>query len=160
MKKFIFVLSIFILLLSMAGCICEQNAESSDDFFAGPHELRKMVNLFTTESNLCGGFFIFMGSISGNGSSQIRVTFSWKAKNGEYITTTLDVENIKIKLNENIKEPVVYFSTKVKYSDSSAISEPWRINSNIKYATVECKSEDWKVDVSLPMENIKNINQK
>ena len=125
------------------------------EFFQGPHELRKMVNWKSQEGSLSGGYFLFVGGVSGSMSSNLKVTFSWKAGDEDFITTTLDVEKIKVRINSKREDPIIYIKEKSFHMHYSFDSDnPTDVNDLIDYVTIECKEEDWGLNVDLPLENI------
>ncbi|OHA27022.1 MAG: hypothetical protein A3D52_00990 [Candidatus Taylorbacteria bacterium RIFCSPHIGHO2_02_FULL_44_36] len=93
-------------------------------FYETPHQLRKMfveekevIVRKPSRDNLSGGFFLFIGGVSGEykegTTTKYQVThvrFAWEIKDNTYVITTLPLEKIRIKLVEKADTPTVSFS--------------------------------------------------
>lgn len=115
-------------MLFFVSCGGEQKLEPSPfpevrGFYTTSHRLRKMFvdNSEITvkepgRADLRGGFFLFMGGMSGEYKEGIttkyvttHVRFAWDVKNNTYTITTLPLEKIKIKLVGEMETPTISF---------------------------------------------------
>lgn len=94
------------------------------EFYETPHQLRKMfvkaeevTEKRPGKGRLSGGFFMFLGGISGNfeGGTETRYTatnvrFAWEIQDNAYVITTLPLEKIRIKLVDKVQSPTVSFT--------------------------------------------------
>lgn len=151
----------------------------------GSHKLRKMFHSDEEmtikepgKGNLSGGFFFFMGGISGNykEGTEVKsvvnnVRFAWEIENSTYVITTLPLEKIRIKIVEK-GEPTASFSLNKfainngvleggffsprKYDEVARILRNYYNPSEtfaryLEYVVFTVKSEDWPVNINLPV---------
>src|SRR3989344_5059662 len=58
----------------------------------GEHQLRKMGQVRESSSSLSGGFFLFVGGVSGSSSNRVNVKFAWQLNDGTYAVSSLPLE--------------------------------------------------------------------
>ena len=117
----------------------------------GEHQLRKMTSTVTDESKIDGGFFLFVGGISGSKKQEIRVYFSWKMNDGTYAISSLPIEKFRVKFDENKDKPSIKFRWKAAYTNPDSVQTI--MDYFVLYALITCKESDWPYDVTLPLEN-------
>jgi len=116
---------------------------------SGKHELRR-IKSFKLKSDIIGSYFLFSGSISGGGE-KIKVSFAWKTHVGIYIITTLPLEDIRIKVDNTIKNPHVLFTTKRCNIYRHDLDITTMISTCVPYVTVVVKSEQWTSNIEMPL---------
>ncbi len=145
------------------------------------HDLRKLsskdVTYSESSSEWSGGFFLVVGSASGESHSKTvtktMITFAWKNENGEYIVSSLPIDQVRFAFSENLENPTVSFRckqqeakilTKGEYSSSVWSVKPTDrlemygdnvnrfLNQTLAYAVITCKPSDWPADVKLPLQ--------
>jgi hypothetical protein len=158
-------------------------------FYQSPHRLRKMFvkdeEVTVKEPGrgyLSGGFFLFLGGLSGEykeGSETkhvvTQVRFAWEIKDNTYIITTLPLEQIRIKVVDQIEVPTVSFFLS-RYWEYMLIKEyesRWysieefeerfggylenyhnphpTFSKYLVYAIITVKNEDWPKNINLPV---------
>jgi len=161
-------------------------------FYEKPHQLTKM---FTKEeevtikesgsSHFSGkGFFLFVGgvgSISGDSKegTEIKnmvtyVRFAWEIGDDTYITTTLPLEKVRIKLKEKIETPTISFfldefavnkefeetvrhfnisegRKEIENGLSKILFDPQTFTKYLSHATFTVKKGDWPTNINLPL---------
>ena len=134
---------VFIMVVSQA-CVDNRSESSVGQILAGEHQLRKMTNVTTSESN--GSFFLFLGSFSQ--SESLKVSFAWKMNDGTFAISTLPMEKIRIKINNVVATPTIKFCwTRSQYKNVQ-----WAIDHHVLYAVITCKDSDWPQSISLPLQ--------
>ena len=135
--------------LFMAGCEQPPPPPSqAEQILKGEHKLRKMVERTETNSNISGGFFLFVGALSGGTTTSMLVKFAWEMNDGTYALSSLPLEKIRIKLDEDITTPTIKF----RWGPSNHPQTLQRlIDSNVLYAVITAKESDWPIQVNLPL---------
>ncbi|MBT4376708.1 hypothetical protein HOD29_05015 [archaeon] len=158
MKKTIYL---FIgILITLASCSFS-DYENVIDYYAGEKQLRKAISHKGSKTEGEAQFFLFSGNASLKSGAAISVTFSWEDRIGDYVTTTLDMEKVKVRLNEKREKPVAYLHTNLRrYSNAVIrheynIDDPGIVNKNIIYAIIECHPKDWTEEVNLDFQTKK-----
>ena len=92
-------------------------------FYEAPHGLRKMFNeeekVITktpAEGSMSGGFFLFMGGVSGSYKegttvehSVSYVRFAWDVGNNTYAIANVPLDKVRIRITDKIQVPTVAF---------------------------------------------------
>lgn len=152
-------LFIAIIAICLTSCIGEADKKPFDKYLGGKYTLRKLSQQERkTPGSISGDYFLFWGSLSGNGESTERyVGFSWLSKDGEYIMSKVDAENIRIKFDNSATPYVTFGYTEMiaLACDESSIQSKlsWLVSNNIDYMVIHCKESDYLQDI-----NIKSIN--
>ena len=148
MKK---ILGLAIMTLIAVGCGDRPYHERSKKMvYSGKHELRKMSTVSHEKNSLSGGFFLFMGSISGETKNEVKVYFAWKMNTGEYSVNNIDLTKIRFKF-ENVETPYVEFGQSAYSARDWAIDTQHDMDYWIYYMTITCREDDWPKDIKLPM---------
>jgi hypothetical protein len=144
-----FIIPIMIISLFTISC---DNDGRVDSILKGNHELRKFNVKTTTEKESGGWFFIVVGGYSSKETSETKVRFYWKDSTGNYILTTMDLDQVMIKI-DSVKTPYVTFEYKVNETNVSDRSEPDIANSVLgRYnsaATIHCRNSDFQPDINI-----------
>src|SRR3989344_3634937 len=123
-------------------------------FYETPHQLRKMfveekevIVRKPSRDNLSGGFFLFIGGVSGEykegTTTKYQVThvrFAWEIKDNTYVITTLPLEKIRIKLVEKDLGRIL----RNYYNPHEALTE------YLDYAVFTVGDGDWPKNINLP----------
>lgn len=146
---------------------CDSPPDFSQKIFSGSHKLRRIFNEsnLKTKGNISGGFFVFVGAIEGSlqSSTERNVLFSWErgdVKN-QYITTTLPLNLVQIRLDDSLKSPTVMFRWRTCH-DRFCRSEldNGNINNFIYYAVINTPENLWKPIIKIGSElNEKNVEE-
>src|SRR3989344_7043637 len=91
---------------------CEQLPQppsQAEQILQGEHKLRKMVERTETNSYISGGFFLFVGALSGGTTTNVLVKFAWEMNDGTYALSSLPLEKIRVKLDEKATTPTIKF---------------------------------------------------
>jgi hypothetical protein len=161
MKKLIlFSLIALVLAFVFSGCVSEKRKNESyaiiayaTKVFKSEHELRKMINYTSQEGNISGSFFLFSGSMSGSSSTEVKVSFAWKHPSGDYFNTTLNLDKIKVRLEESCTKPTVSFDYWSGFPSIAYLNDISYVNWSITSATITCNPSQWSVDVQLPYQS-------
>ncbi len=180
--KTLALLSIITVLVSCKDDASEKQSQVTSppvryisDALAGKHVLHKVSyredNHKTSQWNMDGGFFLFMGSVSGSGSSEEKVlksvVISWELKDSSFAITPLPVEKVRIKLDSGIKERYVTFEYVNAYYCEGCEEDIYNhttmkgyplirypsvqdmIGNNLVNAVIHCRPEDWTPNISM-----------
>ena len=139
------VLLVFIYGLLLIGC--EQHPSYAEQILGGEHRLRKMIGQTEANVSLSGGFFLFVGDISGRVTTGVSVKFAWEMNDGTYAISSLPLEKIRIKLDEKATTPTIKF----RWSPSSSKQVQDLMDWNVLYAIITAREADWPVQVNLPL---------
>ncbi|MBI3632283.1 MAG: hypothetical protein HY225_02450 [Candidatus Vogelbacteria bacterium] len=165
--SFRFMAIALVLSFSVFGlCGCEPPRPNGVEYeiFLGEHALHKIApSVIKNHTGGEGSFFICYGVYSG-GSTEVKrlVTFSWYSKREDaYLTTTVPLENVRIRIREGLKERSVAFGL----YNSNEIDSLNRINyfletegqqyvfdhGYILNVTFTVAPEDWPVNIEMPL---------
>ena len=120
----------------------------AENILNGEHKLRKMTERIEQNSQLSGGFFLFIGQLSGARETKIVVKFAWEMNDGTYAISSLPLEKNRMKFNESAEVPTVKFQWE-KYGHSRELQT--LIDESVEFMLITCKESDWPVNVKLPM---------
>lgn len=105
-------LMMFLVLFCLTGCLKEptkeevaaqekEQYENSIGFrLKGNHELLSLKSTDKTETKISGGYFLFIGGISGKTSTENIVKFIYKNYLGQYVPTTLPYSMIRFEIKD------------------------------------------------------------
>lgn len=133
-------------------------------FYESPHKLRKMFSQGEEitvkkpgEGHISGGFFFFMGGMSGEykDGTEVKhiadcVRFAWEIKDNTYLITTLPLEKIRIRVVENLESPSVSF-----FLDKSKVTEVF-YQENWRYSTYELNQKNVEKELGAILKNYYN----
>lgn len=137
--------------LTITFCLLYRNNEAKkvENIFKGEHKLRKMAERSEQYSEISGGFFLIAGSLSGKGETITTIKFAWEMNEGTYAISSLPLEKIRVKFNNNVEIPTIYFQSESKPDYYDELQK--MLNHSILYAVVTCKESDWPVQIQLPL---------
>lgn len=110
----------------------------------GDHPLRKITE--RTESSLAGSFFLVVGEVNGRTSSVVK--FAWKMNDGTYAISSLQLEKIRVRFDENATTPTIRFHWEQPYFATDQVQE---LMNSVLYATLTIRENDWPIQVQLPL---------
>lgn len=117
----------------------------------GEHKLRKILpQRETADPYLRGNFFLLFGDLSGGVTRNITVTFSWQMNDGAYTITTIEMDRIRVKLDDVSQEPKVSFRWHYGEFDGAGITGK-DFSSRITEVMVTCRPEDWPKSIRMPL---------
>jgi len=140
MNKILFL--IFACLL-MSGCRPNNWQKPPDphtSLYQGTHILHQIGGFKSVDSNMHGTFFLIVGGISGESTTNTKVSFAWLGNDGQYRFTTLPIEMIHIKIDENISAPTVNF----RWGSGGFAYD------GIIYALITVRVTDWPTTINIP----------
>lgn len=100
-------------------------------------------------SEISGGYFLIAGSLSGRSETITNVKFAWEMNDGTYAISSLPLEKIRVKFNNDVEIPTIYFQVKNKPDYYDELQR--MLDVSITYAVITCKESDWPVQVQLPL---------
>lgn len=117
----------------------------------GEHKLRKMVERTETNPRISGTFFLIVGELNVSTTTRTLVKFAWEMNDGIYALSSLPLEKIRVKLDEEATTPTIKFRWR-----------PWRMKNvtpqiqdlmdlYVLYAVLTVRESDWPVQVNLPL---------
>ncbi|HNV96910.1 MAG TPA: hypothetical protein PKL13_01165 [bacterium] len=131
----------------------ESNLQSIEkQILSGTHPLRKMISSTENQSQTNAGFFLFIGGLRHNNSQIQTVQFSWKTNDGSYAISKLNIEDVRIKINNSIETPYVTFNyeeSEFWFEENPKLQKI--IEKSVLYAEITCNEKDWPTDIKLPM---------
>jgi hypothetical protein len=150
MKCQIVLASILLAGVSMVGCGCGNAPSKAEPILAGEHQLRKMAERTEVNSRISGGFFLFVGGISGTTQTAVNVKFAWKMNDGTYAISSLPLERIRVRIDENVAAPTIKFRWR-PFGGEWTPQPQYLMDNYVSYALITAKESDWPVQVSLPL---------
>jgi hypothetical protein len=155
-----FVYLIFIRENKIEGCKCGTSAYKLAMFnksFSEWHNLHRLNSMSETLSYIKGGGSFLGWSVEGDSKLETFITFAFSFKD-YYLIKQLNVNKIRVKINNNIKIPRIkfYWHEHVWYDEIGFCREEQLnihdFNDSIIYAEIECGQEDWeRKDIKLPL---------
>lgn len=179
---------VLLVALSLAGCKHYGTDPSAEvqKFYGSSHQLRKMfcnteVQTEPAKGDISGGWFLFMGGMEGHYTGEKRhivtnIRFAWEIQDSTYTITTLPLNRVRVKLDENAKAPTVAFKVNgnaitdayLSSSDSGSCTEvvytkfrrevtdyynPHKVfNKYLEYVVITVRPEDWPTNITLPVQ--------
>lgn len=153
LRKLIVVAFVFMAFF-MVGC--EQKPQKpeppsqAEQILKGEHRLRKMVERTEVNSRISGSFFLFVGDVSGSTKTTLSVKFAWEMNDGVYAISSLPLEKIRVRLDENTTVPTIKFRWR-PYNGYGTAEVQDLMNDNVLYAVITVKESDWPVRVDPPL---------
>ena len=125
-SKVLSSLAVFTVIITFSACSRYENNPYTPEvkiFYQSSHGLRKMFNkeekLVTkipSEGSISGGFFLFVGGVSGHYKEGTTiehnityVRFAWEVANSTYALTSVPLDKIRVRIADDIKVPTVAF---------------------------------------------------
>ncbi len=157
MKKIIIILLICLFSLS-----CETHKEREarktkhynkkiEKWFFGEKNLRT-IRLITSNTPASGDFFICFGTYEGE-KQTVKIRFSWKTYNGDYIISSFPIEKFRVRLDNEIESPHIKFVTypysswKFIYVDDELFITQKIIDKLVRHVVVVCHPKHWKLNM-------------
>lgn len=153
-----FIVAIFITLFAVIAAKIGEDGEAQKRTYAiiadqldEEYPLARLHVRNTTSMNASGGFFLIAGAFQAQSQTSMTVKFSWLTEQGYYMVTTVPIERIRIRLDEQRIVPSVYFtlvSQTGSYKDP--LQEPTQefIDQFVRSVTIRCSREHWPLDFS------------
>lgn len=113
----------------------------------GEHQLRRMTEITEVNGQVSGGFFLFVGGISGSISTDVSVKFAWQMNDSTYAISSLPLEKIRVKLDESTLTPTIRF----RWVPRCEGETQELMATCVRYALITAKPSDWPVQVQLPL---------
>lgn len=122
----------------------------------GTHPLRKILESKETKTKLSAGFFLFMGGFDGEKKTDWLVKFAWEMNDGTYAISSLPIEKIRIRFNNEIAVPTVEFRVTNNIWHESSYCSNQDLQELIGSGYVSCvvitvKESDWPAQINLPL---------
>jgi hypothetical protein len=151
-KSIVLFVAVLVALCAVIGCGTRQEPPDSpaQAVLQGEHKLRKMMGQTEVNSSLSGGFFLFVGDVKAKTSTAVSVKFAWEMNDGTYAISSLPLEKIRVKINEEAKTPTVKFRWRLWCRRN--MPQPQELmDENVLYALVTVREKDWPVQVQMPL---------
>ncbi len=126
------------------SCASRKEQSYAGITLAGDHQLRKMVNIKSTDAS--GSFFLFVGSFAQH--ETLKVSFAWKLNDGTYAISTLPMDKIRVRIDNNITVPTIKFRWRSGYFREIQDMMDYKVI----YAVITCKDSDWPQQINLPLQ--------
>lgn len=120
-------------------------------YLEGEHRLRRMTERTEVSSKISGGFFLFAGVLSGKTTSNTTVKFAWEMNDGIYAFSSLPLEKIRVRIDEEVTTPTIRFVYNAYGWHWNPANVQRLIDSSVDYAILTVKNEDWPAQVELPL---------
>lgn len=150
---------ILLALVAICACSCinsEDYSKELNEVFSGKHELRRLTNIdVNTSSSISASYFLFWGSAQAKGESSNQfVAFSWRLKNGEYVFSKVNPENIRLIFDNKISTPYITFgyNPELMYGvDGKPVNSniPYLVQYQISYIVIHCKESDYTKKINI-----------
>ena len=123
-------------------------SSQAEQILKGEHKLRKIAERTDVNSKISGSFFLFVGGLNGKAETTVSVKFAWEMNDGTYALSSLPLEKIRVKLDENATTPTIKF----RWTRSYPNPEVQELMDNyVIYAVISVRESDWPVQVNLPL---------
>ncbi|MDP3784741.1 MAG: hypothetical protein Q8R12_01540 [bacterium] len=130
----------------------------------GQHDLRRIEQTSGISGHMDGSFFLGIGSVSGNLSSQRQLQFYWGRTPEEFVSTTLPYSRFRFIIDESKTVPTVEFvfdenwlnSNRAVYTESEKSNPNWWLDDDnirsyiLRVAVVRISRKDLEKEVYLP----------
>lgn len=116
--------------------------------FGGDHKLRRLSSNVVKNTSSSSKFFLVYYKKTERSKVEKFVYFSWLDNEGNYITSEVPSTKVRVRLDDSVEEPYVYFG----YSNCISCDDgdmEFIFDYNIKYIVVVCKEEDYPVDINI-----------
>ena len=155
MRNIFVTMLLAVVMIAAVGCGADALA-SVPKFLTGEHSLRKMTSDKVTSAKTSGGFFLFSGNFNSSSKTEMTVRFAWKMDNDTYILSSLPLEKVRVKINNETKMPTISFGLEQHcYTYSWAVPPENYIDAILQnclyYATVTVKDSDWPIQIELTL---------
>jgi hypothetical protein len=141
-----------------SACVHDNKIHADNDrvvaqMFSGNFEIKKFNTYDTKGAWLHGSFFLGCGSIDGGTTDEHMVSFCWKDRDGEYIVSKINVNNIKVKIEPGLTKPYLIFIGRFKTdgwknADDTNDVNDW-FNTYMTMVVIHCNEDDFKTDVNI-----------
>lgn len=139
----LYVLSL-LLLLASCGKKHEKHSKANA-ILKGNHELRRFKVATKDGYRWSAGYFILAGSAHGETYNSTDAAFSWKLNTGEYAISQININRIRVLIDNNVDIPYVKFN----WSRSNTSHLQILMSDYVNYMVVVCKEEDYPVNINL-----------
>jgi hypothetical protein len=147
MKKFVSLMVLLAALFAL-GCRPQPKPPSQAELIlGGEHKLRKMTERTDVSLEISGGFFLFGGHANG---SVLSVKFAWEMNDGTYALSSLPLEKIRVKFDEQITSPTIKFRWR-RYDGEVAPQTQNLMDYYVSYALITIRESDWPAQIELPL---------
>ncbi|MBI2640218.1 MAG: hypothetical protein HYW90_05025 [Candidatus Sungbacteria bacterium] len=134
-----------------SGCTERPEPPSpAEQILKGEHKLRKMSERTNTDSSISGSFFFVVGGFNGSTTTQVLLKFAWEMNDGTYAISSLPLEKIRVKINEEAATPTIKFRWR-RYEFRSTPQIQDLMDRYVVYALVTARESDWPVQIRLPL---------
>ena len=136
----------FFMSVFLVGCGTPPSAVKP--ILGGEHNLRKMTERNGVDLSVSGGFFLVSGEVSVTQKTQTLIKFAWELNDGTYAISSLPLEKIRIKIDNNVTVPTISFSWEENYYKHQIQD---LMDCCVDYALITIKESDWPIQVNLPL---------
>jgi hypothetical protein len=105
----------------------------------GQHDLRRIEQTSGISGSMSGSFFLGIGSVSGNLTSERRLQFYWGRTAEEFVSTTLSYSMFRFIVDESKTVPTIEF----------VFDTDWLNEKNTPYTESEKSNLNWWLDESV-----------
>jgi hypothetical protein len=116
----------------------------------GEHKLRKMTERTEADSRISASFFLIFGNVSGSTTTRALVKFAWEMNDGTYAISSLPLEKIRIRFDENSINPTIRFRW-VRYGSKDTPEPQKLMDYYVVYALVTVRENEWPIQVKMPL---------
>ena len=148
----------------LAGCGEPRKDQLQQLGLLGQHGLRRIEQTSGISGHMDGSFFLGIGSVSGNLTSERKLQFYWGRTAEEFISTTLPYSMFRFVVDESKTVPTIEFtfdedwlnSNRQVYNESEKSNLNWWLddesvrNKTLRVAVVRISRKDLEKEVYLP----------
>ena len=150
MKKFVSLMVLLAALFAL-GCRPQPKPPSQAELIlGGEHKLHKMTEQSQLNPTLSGRFFLFSGSVNGLIKTDVFVKFAWEMNDGTYALSSLPLEKIRVKFDEQITSPMIKFRWR-RYDGEGTPQTQNLMDYYVSYALITIRESDWPAQIDLPL---------
>lgn len=144
MKQILFFLVILIILFTCKDINPEFLEETK-------HELFVFNSKTSNESRSNGSYFLIGGNYSSSTKEYTNAVFMWKSISGEFIRSTMNLDKIRVSINDSIINPYIVFFGINENAGKYDYPTDYQsfIDDFIDYAVIYCHSKDFPKNINL-----------
>ena len=108
--------------------------------------MRKFINHKNKTKSISGSFFIGIGGFNGGERTEEKVRLSWKCSDGTYVISECEYSQIRIRINDSIKNPFI----EIHHERCTDVSSSYLGNIDYnEYIIVNCSSDQYESEIEL-----------
>lgn len=143
MKIWISFLVIFFIGGMFLSCTHLTDKMLMDKHFGGKHELRRFNVYNQTTKESYGSYFLIMGSYVSKESSETKIRFCWKHKDGTFIFSEVGFDKIRLRIVNTDKPYIEFVINKLDWETEENIVNDYMNNTEDAFRFVLITDVSW-----------------